>query len=124
MVPGRLNPKTFQNLVHLTLVPVSRYYPPDRGSYGYAKLQNPQESCNVNLVILFYYETENNPQTLNFQSRATLCGISAGIGQIAVNIAVLRNRDVYPGSKVKKIPDPGSETASKNSSIFNPKNCV
>jgi hypothetical protein len=47
--------------------------------------------------------------------------------------SVLRIRDVYPessipdpnffhpGSRVKKIPDPGS--APKNLSIFNPKNC-
>jgi hypothetical protein len=28
-----------------------------------------------------------------------------------------------PGSRVKKIPDPGSGSASKNLSIFNPKNC-
>jgi hypothetical protein len=28
-----------------------------------------------------------------------------------------------PGSRVKKIPDPGSGPASKNLSIFNPKNC-
>jgi hypothetical protein len=33
--------------------------------------------------------------------------------------AVLRTRDVYPGSRVKKVPDPGS--ASKNLSILNPK---
>jgi hypothetical protein len=48
-------------------------------------------------------------------------------------LAVLRNRirDVIPDpnfsipdprSRVKKIPDPGSESASKNLSIFNPKN--
>jgi hypothetical protein len=46
---------------------------------------------------------------------------------------VLRIRDVYLGSRIrtfsipdigsKKIPDPGSGTASKNLSIFNPKNC-
>jgi hypothetical protein len=29
----------------------------------------------------------------------------------------------YPGSRVKKIPDPGSGSASKNLNIFNPKNC-
>jgi hypothetical protein len=29
----------------------------------------------------------------------------------------------YPRSGVKKIPDPGSESASKNLSIFNPKIC-
>jgi hypothetical protein len=28
-----------------------------------------------------------------------------------------------PRSRVKKIPDPGSRSASKNLSIFNPKNC-
>jgi hypothetical protein len=28
-----------------------------------------------------------------------------------------------PGSRVKKIPDPGSASASKNLSIFYPKNC-
>jgi hypothetical protein len=28
-----------------------------------------------------------------------------------------------PGSRVKKIPDPGSESASKNFGIFNSKNC-
>ncbi len=33
--------------------------------------------------------------------------------------AVLRIRDVYPGSRIKKIPDPRS--ASKNLSIFKPK---
>jgi hypothetical protein len=45
--------------------------------------------------------------------------------------SVLRIRDINPGSKfshsvyrVKKIPDPGSGSASKNLSIFNPKNCV
>ncbi len=47
-------------------------------------------------------------------------------------ISVLRVRDVYPGSefsipdpesRVKKILYPGSGSASKNSSIFNPKNC-
>jgi hypothetical protein len=37
--------------------------------------------------------------------------------------SVLRIRDVYPGSRVKNISDPGSGSASKNSSIFNPKNC-
>jgi hypothetical protein len=31
------------------------------------------------------------------------------------------SRDVYPGSRVKKTPDPGSRSASKNLSIFNPK---
>ncbi len=42
---------------------------------------------------------------------------------------VLRIRDVYPGypirpgSRVKKIPDPGFGSASKNLSILNPKNC-
>jgi len=43
---------------------------------------------------------------------------------------VLRIQDVYPGSefvhpgsRVKKFPDPGSGSASKNLSIFNPKNC-
>jgi hypothetical protein len=29
----------------------------------------------------------------------------------------------HPGSRVKEIPDPGSGSASKNLSIFNPKNC-
>ncbi len=28
-----------------------------------------------------------------------------------------------PGSRVKKLPDPGSESAAKNLSIFNPNNC-
>ncbi len=46
--------------------------------------------------------------------------------------AMLRIRDVYPGSgseffhpgsRFKKIPDPGSGSASKNLSIFDPKNC-
>jgi hypothetical protein len=44
-------------------------------------------------------------------------------------LSVLRIRDVYtrsevfhPGSRFKKIPDPGSGSASKNLSIFNPKN--
>jgi hypothetical protein len=44
--------------------------------------------------------------------------------------AVLRIRDVYPGSeiiypgsKVKKISDPASGSALKNLCIFNPKNC-
>jgi hypothetical protein len=36
--------------------------------------------------------------------------------------AVLRTRDVYPGSRVKNIQDPGSGSASKNLSILNPKN--
>jgi hypothetical protein len=30
----------------------------------------------------------------------------------------------HPGSRVKKIPDPGFGSTSKNLSIFNPKNCV
>jgi hypothetical protein len=29
----------------------------------------------------------------------------------------------HPGSRVKKIPDPGYGSSSKNKSIFNPKNC-
>jgi hypothetical protein len=29
----------------------------------------------------------------------------------------------YPGSRVKKIPDPGSGSALRNLSVFNPKNC-
>ncbi len=44
------------------------------------------------------------------------------------NADVLRIRDVYPGSecfypgsRVKKFPDPGSASASKSLSIFNPK---
>jgi hypothetical protein len=46
---------------------------------------------------------------------------------------VLRNRDVYPGSRIlnflsripdlKKIPDPEAGSSSKNLSTFNPKNC-
>jgi hypothetical protein len=36
--------------------------------------------------------------------------------------AVLRTRDVYPGSRVKKILNLGSGSASKNLSILNPKN--
>jgi hypothetical protein len=46
------------------------------------------------------------------------------------NGSLLRIPDVYPGSEffhpgsqVKKIPDPGSGSASKNLSIFNSKNC-
>jgi hypothetical protein len=36
-----------------------------------------------------------------------------------------RSEFFHPGSRVKKIPDPGSgsASASKNVSIFNPKNC-
>jgi hypothetical protein len=30
----------------------------------------------------------------------------------------------YPGSRVKKIPDPGSVSASKQLSIFNTENCI
>jgi hypothetical protein len=32
-------------------------------------------------------------------------------------------RDVYSGSRVKQIPGPGFGSASRNFSIFNPKNC-
>ncbi len=32
------------------------------------------------------------------------------------------DRDVYPGSLIKKISDPGFGSASKNLIIFNPKN--
>jgi hypothetical protein len=46
------------------------------------------------------------------------------------NHAVLRIRDVYPGSeffpsgsRFKQISNPGSGSASKNWSTFNPKNC-
>jgi hypothetical protein len=38
-----------------------------------------------------------------------------------IRIFPSRTRD--PGSRVKKIPDPGSGSASKNLSIFNPINC-
>jgi hypothetical protein len=38
--------------------------------------------------------------------------------------AVSRIRDVYPGPWIKNIPDPGSASALKNLSIFNPKNCL
>ncbi len=50
--------------------------------------------------------------------------------KIHIISAVVRIRDFYPGSeffhpgsRVKKIPDPGSGSASKNLSIFKPKNC-
>jgi hypothetical protein len=33
------------------------------------------------------------------------------------------SRILDPGSRIKEIPDPGSRSASKNLSIFNPKNC-
>jgi hypothetical protein len=39
------------------------------------------------------------------------------------NWAVLRIRDVYPGSRIQGRKDSGSGSASKNLSIFNPKNC-
>ncbi len=61
----------------------------------------------------------------------TLFGKEADkVGKKTRFIQVLRIRDVYPGSeffhpgsRVKKILDPGSGAASKNLSIFNTKNC-
>jgi hypothetical protein len=56
-------------------------------------------------------------------------GVESGLQQVRkpgnqnTSDAVLRIRNVYPGSRVKKIPDPGFGSAQKNLSIFNTKNC-
>jgi hypothetical protein len=56
-------------------------------------------------------------------------GVESGLQQVRkpgnqnTSDAVLRIRNVYPGSRVKKIPDPGFGSAPKNLSIFNTKNC-